>query len=148
VTKYCNSCEQVKPVEEFARNSSRRDGLQVECRTCKGTRDRAYHSAVPQRRAPAQRVRRAALRQRLYEYMAERTCADCPESDPVVMEFDHVRGEKKANVGDLLARGSGWPAMLEEIGKCEMVCANCHRRRTARRGNHHRWAVGELGRPA
>ena len=58
-------------------------------------------------------------------------CADCGERDPVVLEFDHLR-DKTFDIGSKLIH-KAWPAVLAEIAKCEVVCANCHRRRTARR---------------
>ena len=68
----------------------------------------------------------------LIEFFRTHPCLDCGELDPVVLEFDHVRGEKKFDVGQCLARNT-WQTVLDEIAKCEVVCANCHRRRTARR---------------
>lgn len=47
------------------------------------------------------------------------------------MDFDHI-GEKRLEVSRLLYV-SGTAALLEEIAKCEVVCANCHRIRTKRR---------------
>jgi hypothetical protein len=38
-------------------------------------------------------------------------------------------------------RTHSWQAVLDEITKCEVVCANCHRRRTAHRGGFARAAV-------
>jgi len=48
-----------------------------------------------------------------------------------VLEFDHVRGQKVKNVADLVKDGVRWSLIDEEIGKCDVRCANCHRRRTA-----------------
>lgn len=63
--------------------------------------------------------------------LKEVPCADCGESHPYyVMDFDHVRGEKLAGVGAMLATGYSMQALLDEIDKCEVVCANCHRVRT------------------
>jgi hypothetical protein len=57
-------------------------------------------------------------------------CADCGEKyPPCVMDFDHVHGAKEHNVGHMV----GWASierLNEEIGKCEVVCANCHRIRS------------------
>lgn len=57
-------------------------------------------------------------------------CMDCGQSFPeYVMEFDHVRGEKKGNVLVMASKVSR--AVLDaEIAKCDVVCANCHKIRT------------------
>jgi hypothetical protein len=51
------------------------------------------------------------------------------------MQWDHLPGtEKAANLGDLARRGNR-ARVLDEIAKCELVCANCHAMRTfSRRG--------------
>jgi hypothetical protein len=67
-------------------------------------------------------------------YLREHPCVDCGEVDPVVLEFDHL-GDKRDAVGALASEGHGERVLLAEIAKCEVVCVNCHRRRTvARRG--------------
>lgn len=58
-------------------------------------------------------------------------CVDCSGVfQPCQMDFDHVRGDKVANVGRLVARHASYQKILEEVAKCELVCANCHRIRT------------------
>ena len=62
-------------------------------------------------------------------------CADCGVSYPaVVMEFDHVRGDKITSVSMMISCLASWEAIEEEIAKCELVCSNCHRLRHALRG--------------
>jgi hypothetical protein len=64
-------------------------------------------------------------------------CTDCGESYPYyVMQFDHIGDDKSADVSRLL-RTRGWPAIEEEIAKCELVCANCHAIRTWKRTQTH-----------
>jgi hypothetical protein len=59
-------------------------------------------------------------------------CTDCATLfPPVCMDFDHVRGKKVINVGNMLLWN--WERFAEEILKCEIVCSNCHRIRTHRR---------------
>lgn len=55
-------------------------------------------------------------------------CADCPEDDPTLMEFDHVRGVKVAEIGNLLrlAGGLSNPILQAELKKCELRCLACH----------------------
>jgi hypothetical protein len=77
------------------------------------------------------RARRRERAEFLIDYFANHPCADCGIADPVVLEFDHI-GEKRFNVGKGF-EAYGWRRVLTEIAACEVVCANCHRRRTARR---------------
>ena len=57
-------------------------------------------------------------------------CIDCNISyPPHQLDFDHVRGIKKAGINQLVRNGT-MNQLLEEIPKCEIVCANCHRHRT------------------
>lgn len=66
-------------------------------------------------------------------------CTDCNETDPLVLEFDHVpeRGEKRLRVGNAYKwTPKRLPELLAEIQKCEVVCANCHKRRTELRRPH------------
>jgi hypothetical protein len=61
-------------------------------------------------------------------------CQDCGEhfiGYPGVLDFDHVRGEKAFVLGDSSGRNIG--SVIAEVEKCDVVCSNCHRIRTARR---------------
>lgn len=61
-------------------------------------------------------------------------CADCGGVYPYyVMDFDHREGEEKlAHVSRLVA-GMNLQRLLDEMAKCDVVCANCHRIRTFNR---------------
>mgnify|MGYP000864034503 FL=1 len=58
-------------------------------------------------------------------------CADCGIQYPYyVMDFDHLDPSiKVANLASMVKQGNK-QALLDEIEKCEVVCANCHRIRT------------------
>jgi hypothetical protein len=70
----------------------------------------------------------------LLDYFSSHPCCDCGETDPMVLEFDHLDAEAKAFDICHCLPYRNWQSILDEIDKCEVVCANCHRRRTARRG--------------
>lgn len=57
-------------------------------------------------------------------------CVVCDIDDPVVLDFHHI-DKKNVSVGDLVSSGAGRDKISEEIEKCVVVCANCHRRHHA-----------------
>lgn len=60
-------------------------------------------------------------------------CANCHDKFPTVcMDFDHVRGKKLFDIAKSYA-DIPLAKLLEEISKCDVVCANCHRIRTSQR---------------
>jgi len=60
-------------------------------------------------------------------------CVDCGETNPVVLDFDHVRGEKIKCISDMTRGGYSIKTIQEEIDKCEIRCSNCHRVATYKR---------------
>lgn len=84
--------------------------------------------------------RRLGRLRRLLAELKSAPCTDCGiKYPPYVMDFDHVKGQKVRGVSQILRYGEA--AMMAEIKKCELVCANCHRIRTHER----RVVVGESG---
>ena len=56
-------------------------------------------------------------------------CIDCGyRKNPRALQFDHVRGVKQGNIGNM--KFWSWGRLLEELAKCELRCANCHAERT------------------
>ena len=75
------------------------------------------------------------LAQYLKDLKEKNPCMDCKISYPYyMMDFDHVRGTKQANVAELINTLSK-KRLDAEIAKCEIVCSNCHRIRTHVRKN-------------
>jgi len=62
----------------------------------------------------------------MYRYLRFCKCIDCGVKDPRVLQFDHVRGEKKDPVSSLVYSGKSMIRIKDEIRKCEIRCANCH----------------------
>jgi hypothetical protein len=53
-----------------------------------------------------------------------------------VMDFDHVNGGKKFGIS---GHRHGFKGLIEEIKKCDVVCANCHRIRTLKTDPRLKW---------
>ena len=131
----CQRCHEILPVAAFAWRSKERGTRQPWCRSCHNAHKRANYGLDRTReiaRTAARRLRLIAENApRLHAYLLEHPCVDCGESDPVVLEFDHLR-DKRCDVTQMLWSGFLWSQIELEIAKCEVRCANCHRRRTAR----------------
>jgi L-lysine 2,3-aminomutase len=70
------------------------------------------------------------VRRQVQELKLSNPCLDCHEYlHYSMMDFDHI-GKKEASIARLLNKGYNFSRILKEIAKCELVCANCHRRRT------------------
>jgi hypothetical protein len=137
--RQCGRCGEFKLLSEFAWRRKRRGQRDNMCRPCRSTYHREHYLANKQRYIDQARVRKQALRLErttyLLGYFSNHPCTDCGETDPIVLEFDHLDAEAKSfDIGQALSYRN-WKSILEEMEKCEVVCANCHRRRTAvRRG--------------
>ena len=63
-------------------------------------------------------------------------CVDRGEANPLLIDFDHL-WDKRADVSYMIHAGFSWKGIATEIDKCEIRCANCHARKTAREiGNY------------
>lgn len=79
------------------------------------------------------RKRKAAVQDFVRQYKESHPCTDCGVQYPFyVMQFDHTGTDKTAHVAVLAAKTT-LPRVMEEIAKCEVVCANCHAARTYNR---------------
>ena len=81
------------------------------------------------------RVRRLNAKKRYFIWRVKRRlkCKDCGHADPDVLEFDHLDPKtKNMHVGNMPNEGYSIKRIKEEIRKCEVVCANCHRKRTVK----------------
>jgi hypothetical protein len=73
--------------------------------------------------------------ERILSYKYLHPCKDCGITNPVVLEFDHIRGKKVDNISDMPGKYP-WLDIIREIKKCDVVCANCHRLRTAKKSRY------------
>jgi hypothetical protein len=80
--------------------------------------------------------------QKVFHYLQEHPCKDCGETDPVVLTFDHVRGKKIANIAAMMAAKYSWKTIEKEIAKCEVRCANCHTRKSAKQFGYRKYYAG------
>lgn len=101
------------------------------CKLCvKGFDEQAkLHPNYKQRKCQDRQKSVNQGRQVILETLKGKFCIDCGETDPIVLEFDH-RGNKEYNVASMVSFSP--QRMQKEIDKCDVRCANCHRKKTAR----------------
>lgn len=130
--KRCPKCLRELPLDAFNRNRKRVGSYCKECQSayCKA-HDRRKFKIHNHRRYVNQTRYRRRNQKRMLEYLREHPCVDCGEADPRVLDFDHSKGDKTREVGVFVSSGYRWQRIEEEIAKCVVRCANCHRRKTA-----------------
>jgi hypothetical protein len=137
--KTCRKCGVDKDESEFSKKKESLDGLQPYCRDCNSAQYEAWYSSHKKQRVKYCTNLTAANRKRLtqwyHELKTSKPCKDCGQTySPWVMEYDHIGVQKKSrDVSKMVARNCSKEAILKEISKCELVCANCHRERTWQR---------------
>lgn len=133
-TKRCCTCHEVRPLSDFNVRTAARDGRQSRCRQCSRQwylENRAAHRANVRRR---QAVVKREYKRRIGEHLLANPCVDCGETDLRVLDFDHLDAStKRTEVAKLVNAAGRWSDIELEIAKCDVRCANCHRRVTADR---------------
>ncbi len=142
----CCRCGESKAPDEFAWRRKAQGQRDTHCRPCRSAYGKEHYAANKQRYIDqaAERKRRVGRERWAYliDFFAANPCSDCGETDPLVLEFDHLEDKAFDISQGLISRP--WTVVLDEVAKCDVVCANCHRRRTAQRGGFMRAAVAQL----
>lgn len=132
----CGRCRRDLRESDFNRSGA---GRQAWCRACFKEYFRERGQLHREQSAAAKRRRQEDARPFVASYLSTHSCTDCGEGEPGLLEFDHL-GEKRGNISALKAAGASIALIRAEIAGCEVVCVNCHRRRTASRAEWRRAA--------
>jgi hypothetical protein len=147
----CRVYRETKPLTEFPFRPLALQTRQWICLACQRVYTEDWYHRNRKKQIAAARVRRDReaknLGRKIRDYLRDHPCVDCGESDPDVLDFDHVR-DKRADVSRLLQGAASWDVVEAEIAKCEVRCANCHRRRTANIFGHYRAIEARMRRGA
>ena len=130
--KTCSKCKVEKPEESFStRGRGVRRGT---CRKCWNVQAKTHKKNDPNY-GKEYRLRRRMF---IINYFTKNPCVDCGETNPVILEFDHLPevGAKSFDISGGLG-GQSIKEIVLEIAKCEVRCANCHRKKTAERDPRH-----------
>ncbi len=141
MTRKCNLCGESKSAEFFCKKSRTKDGLSLRCRDCSSLVLKQHF----QKNKDLYNKRNSRSRAKFREFVLgfkNKPCTDCKKVfRRCVMDFDHRPGEEKlyeiSKMYTLLSKTK----FLNEIAKCDLVCANCHRIRSCDRDHLGRHAL-------
>ena len=130
----CNHCGTEKSEEEFNWRWKNLGIRQPACRECQQVQRRNWYEGDANERhkrnvRERKEAARAISREFAWKYLCEHSCVDYGQSDPRVLQFDHVRG-KNRDLARLIADGAPVEKIKRELELCEIRCANCHQKKT------------------
>lgn len=135
VGKICTKCRCQKDLSLFPAKKKSKDGRASWCRACfKANWDERYcenHEHYRNSHNTSRRKIREQNARKVFDYLTHHPCIECGESDPIVLEFDHRARIDKLDCISTLILNSSWKKIDFEIRKCDVLCANCHRRKSA-----------------
>lgn len=141
MSKQCTKCGMIKKREEFSFKNKSIGKYHSQCKPCARLAIKSHYIRNTDYYLSKTRKRNNLLRENINSFiithLKEHPCVDCGEKDLRVLEFDHT-GEvpKLKAVSQLLRDRASLGVIKTEISKCEVRCANCHRRKTA---THFNW---------
>ena len=131
--KRCSKCKKTKDVKHFGKSKRNSTGYQAWCKLCQTENTMRVYKENPAPFMKRNKKRVEKCMQYIVDYLQKHPCVDCGESNIIVLEFDHLPQYEKTTEVTKLAHW-GIKKVIKEIKKCEVVCANCHKIRTATRG--------------
>lgn len=132
--KRCTRCKREKSLDEFNFKIKSKGLRQYHCKDCSRLYVRSHYERNRKYYLFKARKRNARIRREIktyiWTYLSNHPCEDCGERDPIVLEFDHI-SDKINDIANMY-RNYTLTIVKEEINKCQVRCANCHRRKTAK----------------
>ena len=141
--KNCSHCGLHLPDEAFNWRYQLLGIRHKTCRNCQNEYQKSWYQKNKDTHLSKVQTRKVNARQEarrfVLEYLSTHPCSECGESDPLVLEFHHLGGKDK-EISFMVAGGYPIARIQVEIGKCVVLCANCHRRKTAKEKGWYRGA--------
>lgn len=140
MNKICTNCHQEKSIDEFAWKDRSVGKKSSHCKVCQKQKSACWYNNNKLRHQKCIKANNKLYLKRnkdfVWEYLLCHPCIICGESDPIVLEFDHRDPkEKHKSVCELMLSKGSLDKLKKEVEKCDVRCANCHRRKTAKQLN-------------
>ncbi len=139
MNKRCSRCKINKPLSEYnwkIKNVKRA----FYCRDCSRKYIREHYIKNQKYYMDKAHARNKVIKEKAFVYISsyflKHPCIDCGETDILVLEFDHRdKSTKEKNISSIIRNYGSIDQLVKEIAKCDVRCANCHRRRHEKENN-------------
>lgn len=126
--KECQKCKETKDIEQFSLRNKNGTIRHTTCKKCQ----REYNREHYRNNRDRYRERNIRTRNKIIkwyrEYKKTLECNVCGENHPACLEFHHKNPiDKKYNISHMMVFSTK-NRIIEEISKCVVLCANCHRK--------------------
>ena len=132
-SKKCNECNKTKHLEEFSWRCKSKRQRNTRCRDCVNNYNKQHYKNNIEKYKAKTKQSYNRLSTLLYSFKFSNSCNVCGEDTPVCLEFNHInREDKKYQISSMCKMGVSQEQFIKEVQKCEILCCNCHRIRTAK----------------
>ena len=120
-TKLCNKCLKTKPIDKFEKVKKRGKVYRRNtCTACRSISKRSNNYVITKRI-------RLRNRKHILDIKKKSRCCVCGEDDCRVLQFHHKDpSQKEHKIAALATSACSLKKIDAEIGKCVILCANCH----------------------
>jgi hypothetical protein len=131
----CNKCHREKELSDFSYKNQEKGVRKKICKQCHSLYRRQHYLQNKEKYIAKalkwNKEQGKILSQFLFNTLSQSQCVDCGEKDILVLEFDHISG-KTLGISEMYKNRYSLVAVKNELEKCVVRCANCHRRKTAK----------------
>ena len=124
--KQCFRCKINKPENEFHKNKAAGDGLYTYCKVCHNSIMKKWQKENKELCNTTRK--RAYIKKRKFvtDYKKKSKCCKCGEGHLSCLVFHHRNPKEKDFYIGCSIMGKGMKTIINEIAKCDVLCANCH----------------------
>lgn len=127
--KICSKCKQELPISEFRWKNKSQGTHHSQCKACQKAQEKIHYQESKERRDA---VRATADLQKtnnlgIVDKAKAGGCKKCGEKRLYVLDFHHRDPSVKEGTINHMLKSSSYNKLIEEIDKCDVLCANCHR---------------------
>lgn len=125
--KTCSTCKKDKPLSEFNKKSSNKDGLECYCKECHRARNRKHYAENPAAYKASSEKFKKLLTEWFIGYKSTLQCSICGTDKYWRLDFHHIDPSTKSmGVSEMVIGHKSKENIMKEMDKCIVVCRNCH----------------------